>query len=72
MRTAQQGQDEFQDISVKPLVCRAEDRGWNGYIVCLENNSEGRTCGHRVPFGSEALCDNPVRISQIRNGRKVW
>jgi hypothetical protein len=72
MRTAQQDQDEFQGIPVKPLDCRAEDRGWIGFIVCQEDNSEGRACGHRLPFGLEALCDNPVRISQMRNGRKVW
>jgi hypothetical protein len=72
MRTAQQDQDEVQDIPVKSLDCRAEDHGWIGYIQCIEDTAEGWTCGYRVPFGLGVLCDNPVRISQMRNGRKVW
>ena len=66
MRSVQQLLTEIRGDQEKPLTCRAEDKGWNGYIACLEESDEWRTCGYRMSFGGIFLCDNPARIEQER------
>ena len=68
--SSQQRLNDIQDDQEKRLACKAEDHGWNGYIVCLEDSREGRSCGYNLPFGQIFLCDNPVRIEQVRGRGK--
>ena len=70
MKEASQRPDDMLGDKEMPLTCRAEDQGWNGYITCLEDSREGRACGYNLPFGQIFLCDNPVRIEQMRSGKQ--
>ena len=63
--------NDIQDDQEKPLVCQAEDHGWNGYIKCLEDNTEGMACRSRIPFGFGFLCDNTVKIEWMRNWKRT-
>jgi hypothetical protein len=67
MKAAQQQLNDIQDDQEQILTCKARDHGWQGHIVCLENSKEGRLCEFCIPFGFETMCNNPLRIAQIRN-----
>jgi hypothetical protein len=67
MKAAQQRLDTNQEDQKRPLACKAEDHGWNGYISCLEDTRKSRACGFRMSFGYIYLCDNPRMIEQMRN-----
>ncbi len=68
---AQQRPNDIQDDKKKPLVCQAEDHGWNGYIKCLEDSTESRACKFRVSFGFGFLCDNTEKIEWMRNWKRT-
>ena len=46
-------------------ICRAKDRGMEGYVDCLDKNRE--SCDFRVPFGGGAFCKCPLRVYLVKN-----
>ena len=40
-------------------ICKAEDKGWEGYLKCLEESPD---CNFSVNFGGMRMCKCPIRI----------
>lgn len=48
-------------------LCKAHNRGLEGYLDCLEEKATG--CGFSVPFGHGRLCTCPLRVYVGKNLR---
>ncbi len=60
--------DENYGTGKSIFVCKAEGYfGLSDFLLCLEDNAEGKACIYRISFGLEYFCTDRKRISHFRN-----